>query len=56
MFDLGAGPAPLPRTKLTVDFSGWRPRQAVSDAGMIEKAARLGDAIRKENGVANAVR
>lgn len=55
VFDLGAGPAPLPRTKLTVDSLAGALRQAVSDAGMIEKAARLGDAIRKENGVANAV-
>lgn len=55
VFDLGAGPAPLPRTKLTVDSLAGAIRQAVSDAGMIEKAARLGDAIRKENGVANAV-
>ncbi len=53
--DLGAGPAPIPRKKLTVDRLAAALRQAVSDPAMRQRAVELGRAIRAEDGVARAV-
>ena len=52
---LGVGPAPIPRPRLSVDRLAEAMRQAVTDAGMRQRAASLGAAIRAEDGVARAV-
>lgn len=52
---LGAGPAPIPRKKLTADRLAAAIEQAVSDQGMRERAAAIGAKIRAEDGVARAV-
>jgi UDP:flavonoid glycosyltransferase YjiC (YdhE family) len=53
--ELGVGPPPLPRRKLSLE----RLREAIVAAAcnprMGERAAALGERIRRENGVANAV-
>ncbi len=51
---LGAGPAPVPRRRLTVDALAGA-LLATRDAGMRERAARVGTAIRAEDGVGRAV-
>lgn len=53
---LGAGPAPIPQKRLTVDGLAAAIRQAATDPGMRAAAERLGAAIRSEDGVGNAVR
>lgn len=52
---LGAGPAPIPHKKLTVEKLSGAIRAAVTDAKMKQSAARLGEAIRSEDGVGKAV-
>jgi sterol 3beta-glucosyltransferase len=52
---LGVGPAPIPQRKLTAARLADALKVAVSDAGMRERAAALGDRLRAEDGVANAV-
>lgn len=54
--DLGAGPTPLPQKQLTAEALAAAIRQATTDAVMIERANHLGRQIRRENGVAEAVR
>jgi sterol 3beta-glucosyltransferase len=53
--ELGVGTRPIPRRRLTADRLAESIHQAVSDAPMREKAARLGERIRAEDGVARAV-
>ena len=53
--DLGVGPQPIPRGKLTVERFAAALETAVSDSGMRQRAAELGSKIRQEDGVANAV-
>jgi sterol 3beta-glucosyltransferase len=53
--NLGVGPAPLPRKKLSAERLAQAIRTAVSDGGMRRRAAALGENIRAEDGVANAV-
>jgi sterol 3beta-glucosyltransferase len=55
VYELGVGPKPIPRKRLTVDQLAESIRFAVSDRTMQEKATRLGERIRAENGVARAV-
>jgi sterol 3beta-glucosyltransferase len=55
VYELGVGPRPIPRQRLTFDRLAESIRCAVSDTEMREKAARLGDRIRAENGIARAV-
>lgn len=55
VYELGVGPRPIPRQRLTVDRLAESIRCAVSDTAMREKAARLGERIRAENGIARAV-
>ena len=55
VYELGVGPQPIPRRHLTADRLAGSIRAAVSDMSMQEKAARLGERIRAENGVARAV-
>lgn len=53
--ELGVGPAPLPRKRLTAESLAQAVRSAVSDTNMRETAAQLGANIRSEDGVARAV-
>ena len=53
--DLGVGPKPIPRKKLNVDRLAAAIYTAVTDSSMIARAKQLGEAIRRENGIKNAV-
>lgn len=53
--ELGVGPKPIPRQRLTVEGLAEAIRIAVSDTTMRNKAAHLGERIRAENGIARAV-
>lgn len=52
---LGVGSKPIPQRHLTADKLADAIRLVISDLGMREKAEKLGDAIRRESGVTNAV-
>lgn len=56
VFELGAGTKPIPRQRLTAEKLAEAIRTAVSDTTMRQRAAALGEAIRAEDGVGNAVR
>jgi sterol 3beta-glucosyltransferase len=53
--DLGVGTQPIPRKQLTAERLAQAIQQAVSDETMRRKASALGENIRAENGIANAV-
>jgi sterol 3beta-glucosyltransferase len=53
--DLGVGPAPIPRKKLTAERLAQAIQTAVTDLAMRERAAALGARIRSEDGIARAV-
>jgi sterol 3beta-glucosyltransferase len=53
---LGAGPKPIPQKKLTADKLAAAITAAVTDSSMIEKADGIGEQIRAEDGIGNAVR
>jgi sterol 3beta-glucosyltransferase len=55
VYALGVGPRPIPRKRLTVDRLAESIHCAVSDLGIRERAASLGERIRAENGIAQAV-
>ncbi len=52
---LGVGPAPIPRSKLTVDRLAQAIQEAVTNTAMRQRAADLGSKIQAEDGIANAV-
>jgi sterol 3beta-glucosyltransferase len=52
---LGVGPAPIPRSQLTVARLAQAIQTAVTDRSMRQRAAELGAKIQAEDGVANAV-
>lgn len=52
---LGVGTAPLPRKRLTAGKLAAAIRQATSDATLRARAADLGERIRAEDGIGNAV-
>jgi UDP:flavonoid glycosyltransferase YjiC (YdhE family) len=52
---LGAGPAPIPRRRLSADRLAQAIRVAVTDESIRKRAAELGETIRAEDGVAIAV-
>lgn len=52
---MGLGPAPVPQKKLTAERLAGAIHTAVSDPGMKERARLVGEAVRAENGVGNAV-
>ena len=54
--DLGVGPKPIPRRKLTVDNLAQVMRTVVNDASIRQRACQLGQALRAESGVFNAMR
>jgi UDP:flavonoid glycosyltransferase YjiC (YdhE family) len=51
---LGVGPRPIPRNKLTSEKLAAAVRQAATDQAMRDRAARLGEAIRAEDGLGRA--
>ncbi len=53
--ELGVGPRPIPRQRLTADRLAEAIHCAVSDTAMRERAAHLGERIRAENGIERAV-
>lgn len=53
--DLGLGPEPIPRKKLTVERLAQAIQQAVTDEDMHRRVADLGSKIRAEDGVGKAV-
>ncbi len=55
IYELGVGPEPIPRKKLTVERLAAAISRAVTDSEMRRKAASLGEQIRVENGVSTAV-
>ena len=55
VYELGVGPKPIPRKRLTIDNLTEALKQAISDEEMRKKAALLGERIRAENGIAQAV-
>jgi UDP:flavonoid glycosyltransferase YjiC (YdhE family) len=52
---LGIGPIAIPRSRLTTERLAKAITQAVADQGMRQRAAALGEKIRKEDGVGEAV-
>jgi sterol 3beta-glucosyltransferase len=55
-YRLGVGPRPIARKRLTVDNLTTAIELAISDKEMRKKAAILGERIRSENGIAQAIR
>jgi UDP:flavonoid glycosyltransferase YjiC (YdhE family) len=53
--ELGVGPAPIPRRKLTVDRLAQAILETVTNTTMRQRAAELGSKIQAEDGIANAV-
>jgi len=53
--ELGVGPEPIPRGKMTVENLTDGLRQAATNKAYIEKATELGNLIRSEDGLTNAV-
>jgi sterol 3beta-glucosyltransferase len=53
--NLGVGPAPISRRKLTVDRLAQAIEEAVTNIAMRQRAAELGAKIQAEDGIANAV-
>lgn len=53
--ELGVGPAPIPRRKLTVERLAQAIQKAVTDQAMRQRAAHLGSKIQAEDGIARAV-
>jgi sterol 3beta-glucosyltransferase len=53
---LGAGPAPIPRKRLTAERLAHAISVAVTDESIRKRTAELGETIRAEDGVENAVR
>lgn len=54
--ELGAGPRPIPRSRLTADHLAAAIRDATTQCAMQERAAEIGAKIRAEDGVGEAVR
>ncbi len=55
VFRLGAGPKPIPRRHLTVERLGGAINAVLSDQRMRKQAETIGERIRAEDGVAQAV-
>lgn len=53
--DLGVGPRPIPRARLSVERLAQALHTAVNDSAIRQRAAALGAKIRAEDGIANAV-
>jgi UDP:flavonoid glycosyltransferase YjiC (YdhE family) len=55
VYELGAGPKPIPRRRLTTENLAASIEAAVADGALRERAAPLGAHIRAEDGVAAAI-
>jgi len=55
VYELGVGPKPIPRRRLTVERLAESIRMALSDRAMQARATHLGECIQAENGIARAV-
>jgi UDP:flavonoid glycosyltransferase YjiC (YdhE family) len=53
--ELGVGPTPIPRRKLTADLLAQAIEQTIRNQTMRQRAADLGARIREEDGIARAV-
>lgn len=53
--DLGVGPKPIPRRRLTVERLADAIKESVTNPGIWQRAAELGRKIRTEDGIANAI-
>jgi UDP:flavonoid glycosyltransferase YjiC (YdhE family) len=53
--DLGVGPKPIPRQKLTTERLAMAIKDAVINEGMRQRASRLGEQIQAEDGIAVSV-
>jgi UDP:flavonoid glycosyltransferase YjiC (YdhE family) len=53
--DLGVGPKPIPRKSLTPERLAQAIQEAVTDGAIRQSASNLGEMIRSENGIVNAV-
>ncbi len=53
--ELGVGPEPIPRKKLTVERLAQAIQKALTDQTMRQRAANLGSKIQAEDGIASAV-
>jgi sterol 3beta-glucosyltransferase len=53
--ELGVGPQPVPRRQLTAGRLAAAITNAISDSGMIARAAALGERIRAEDGIGRAI-
>jgi sterol 3beta-glucosyltransferase len=53
--ELGVGPAPIPRRKLTAERLAGAIQEAMADPAMRQRAAHLGRQVRAESGIAGAV-
>jgi sterol 3beta-glucosyltransferase len=56
IYQLGAGSAPIPQKKLTADKLARALVEVTGNPAVIHKARELGEKIRAEDGVGNAVR
>jgi len=54
--ELGVGPAPIHRSKLTVERLVQAIQEVITNTDMRQRAAELGSKIRAEDGIGNAVR
>jgi UDP:flavonoid glycosyltransferase YjiC (YdhE family) len=54
IYELGCGPRPILRKRLSADRLAEAIGQAITDRGMQERAARIGQQIRSEDGSARA--
>jgi UDP:flavonoid glycosyltransferase YjiC (YdhE family) len=55
MADLGVSPSPIPQTKLTAERLADAIKYAVSDTNIRQRALSLGETVRAENGIEQAV-
>jgi sterol 3beta-glucosyltransferase len=51
----GTGPAPIPHTRLNADRLATAIRAATSDDSILERAQRIGERIRAEDGISRAI-
>jgi sterol 3beta-glucosyltransferase len=56
VYELGVGPQPIPQNKLTVDALTAAMQRVVTDAEMRHRAEGMGEKIRAEDGIGDAVK
>ena len=55
VYELGVGPKPISRRRLTIERLADAMTEAVTNSGIRQGAAELGRKIRAEDGIANAI-